>query len=483
MKMSCGVALAMAAVMAACGGPSPTLVDEAPLPDMGTHWLMEADTVQAFLKGRVLRRSGDLDGAVAELEVAVSSSPADPELHAVLAETAAANGDVERTRLHSDLAVSMGAEQWRLTIAVARSLAESGSGEDALVVFNTQILESAPAEYFDTWFTLAESLNDSDGMMVAARAWLDAFPDRGESVRRMGLALLAAGERVQAADAFGAAGALPGGEPEDFHRQGWLHVEDGRYADARNAFDDCVERYRNDLACWVGLVVSVDHESSVEGDAISQEVAALLERLAGISGGDRYRFFAIRRALEMEARGELLVEFARAVATQRPFNTTLISNAAFAAAAGGDEDYAIALMERVLELDDSSFDALNFIGYALAERGERLEQAEVYVREALFLRPDSPHIEDSLAWIYYRQGRLSDAIAVQERVVEALPENAVILDHLGDMYEAAGRYEDAVAMWRRALQHAGPYDEDVEETAPEKIERALQVVGQAVSAL
>lgn len=471
----------LALMCAACGGSGGSVVAEAPLPDLGAHWEMEASTVQAFVKGRVLSRSGDLDGAVEQFELAVSSAPDDAELHAVLAETAAANGDVERARMHADLAVSMGVPSWRMTIAHARALAESGSGEDALMVFETHIAEQAPAEYFERWFLLAESLDDVDGMMAAGAAWVAAFPERGEGMRSLAAAQLAGGQRVEAAESFGLAGTLPGGEPEDLRLQGWIHMEDERCESARSAFETCVERYRNELWCWVGLVVSVDH--GAESESITPEVAALVERLAGISGGDRYRFFTIRRGLEMEGRGALLVEFARAVATQRPFNPTLLSNAAFAASAGGDEDYAIELMERVLEIDDSSFDALNFIGYALAERGERLEQAEVYVREALFLRPDSPHIEDSLAWVYFRQGRMDEAIELQERVVEALPENAVILDHLGDMYEAVGRFEDAVDMWRRAIEHAGPYDEDVSETAPAKIDRVLGTEGRAVSAL
>ncbi len=474
-------AVLAALVGGACGGAGSAVPAESPLPDLGAHWELEASTVQSFIKGRVLSRSGELDEAVEELELAVSSAPEDAELHAVLSELAAANGDVERARLHGDLAVSMGVASWRMAVAHARALAESGSGEDALQVFETHPAEGAPADYFERWFRLAESLDDIDGMMAAGSAWAAAFPDRGEGVRSLAAAQLASGARVEAAESYGRAGLLPGGEPEDLRLQGWIHVEDERHDAARASFTTCVERYRHELWCWVGLVVSVDDLSGSE--AITPEVAGLVERLAGISGGDRYRFFTIRRGLELEGRGALLVEFARAVATQRPFNPTLLSNAAFAASAGGDEDYAIELMERVLEIDDSSFDALNFIGYALAERGERLEQAEVYVREALFLRPDSPHIEDSLAWVYFRQGRLAEAIELQERVVEALPGNAVILDHLGDMYEAAGRLDEAVQLWRRALDHVGPYDEDVAETAPAKIERVLGTVDGAVSTL
>ncbi len=69
-----------------------------------------------------------------------------------------------------------------------------------------------------------------------------------------------------------------------------------------------------------------------------------------------------------------------------------------------------AWMERellgLLDEDPDHVDALNALGYTLADRNERLEEAFAYISRALKLRPDSPAILDSMGWVLYRQGDL-----------------------------------------------------------------------------
>jgi tetratricopeptide (TPR) repeat protein len=134
-------------------------------------------------------------------------------------------------------------------------------------------------------------------------------------------------------------------------------------------------------------------------------------------------------------------------------------------------------MQRVLEIDEANFDALNFIGYDWAERGIRLDEAELYIREALFLRPGDGNIMDSLAWVLFRQGRFEEALAIQLDVVARAPDNAVLQDHLGDILFALERWDEALQAWEYALQYATEYDEDVLDTVPAKIERVRELLG------
>ena len=62
-------------------------------------------------------------------------------------------------------------------------------------------------------------------------------------------------------------------------------------------------------------------------------------------------------------------------------------------------------MQRALEHNPDNADALNFIGYTWAERGENLDEAERIIVRALELRPENGYIVDSLGWVYYMRAR------------------------------------------------------------------------------
>jgi tetratricopeptide (TPR) repeat protein len=102
---------------------------------------------------------------------------------------------------------------------------------------------------------------------------------------------------------------------------------------------------------------------------------------------------------------------------------------------------------------------LNYLGYSLAEKGERLTEAQAMIQKAAARRPNDGAITDSLGWVLLRQGHIGDAVQLLERAVELEPEDPVINGHLGDAYSAAGRGLEAQYQWRRALTlNPGPED-------------------------
>jgi tetratricopeptide (TPR) repeat protein len=96
-----------------------------------------------------------------------------------------------------------------------------------------------------------------------------------------------------------------------------------------------------------------------------------------------------------------------------------------------EEDKTLRQMLMVIELDPEHASALNYIGYMLAEKGIRLDEAEQYIKRALSLEPESGHIIDSLGWVYYKKGEYERAIAELEKAVQYLPEDPVVAEHLG----------------------------------------------------
>lgn len=108
-------------------------------------------------------------------------------------------------------------------------------------------------------------------------------------------------------------------------------------------------------------------------------------------------------------------------------------------------------LETALRLNPDLAEAWNYLAYMWAERGERLDAALRYVREALKREPNNGAFLDTLGWIYYQQGRYQEAEVELRRALAALPEeDPTVLDHLGDVAARLGREADAVKYWSRA---------------------------------
>lgn len=110
---------------------------------------------------------------------------------------------------------------------------------------------------------------------------------------------------------------------------------------------------------------------------------------------------------------------------------------------------------RVLDGDPSNADALNGLGYMLAQRGQRLGEAVDLIQRALQVDPDNPAYLDSLGWALFKQGKTDEAEPHLRRAAESLGASSAIQEHFGDLLARQGRYRDAVVAWQRALEGDG----------------------------
>lgn len=118
----------------------------------------------------------------------------------------------------------------------------------------------------------------------------------------------------------------------------------------------------------------------------------------------------------------------------------------------GRFDQSLVEMQKILDADPDHVEALNFVGYGLADRGLRLEEAEQMVKKALQLRPGNGYITDSMGWVYFRMNDLPRAARYLEEAHRMLPEDPTIAEHLGDVYLKMGRKKEALRLYREALE-------------------------------
>ena len=106
---------------------------------------------------------------------------------------------------------------------------------------------------------------------------------------------------------------------------------------------------------------------------------------------------------------------------------------------------------RALELSPNQPAILNYLGYTWVEKGKNLKRAREMIEKAFKQRPQAAHIVDSLGWVQFMTGKISDAVINLERAVSLDPADPTINDHLGDAYWKVGRRLEARYQWQRAL--------------------------------
>ncbi len=104
----------------------------------------------------------------------------------------------------------------------------------------------------------------------------------------------------------------------------------------------------------------------------------------------------------------------------------------------------------VLSDEPDNAAALNALGYTLADRTDRYEEAEVLIRRAYELQPNDASIIDSMGWVAYRLGRLEESESFLRRAWD-LDRNPEIAAHLGEVLWAMGDEEAAIEVWREGL--------------------------------
>ena len=128
----------------------------------------------------------------------------------------------------------------------------------------------------------------------------------------------------------------------------------------------------------------------------------------------------------------------------------------------------------VLEMNPKNTSAMNYLGYMLADRNVRLNEAQDLIRRAVDLEPNNGAYLDSLGWVYFRLGDLDKAEQYLVRAIERFSKDPTVHDHLADVYFRKGQLKDAITHWQQSLQewkNASPAETDAAEIA--KVQKKL----------
>ncbi|MGD2137766.1 MAG: tetratricopeptide repeat protein [Gammaproteobacteria bacterium] len=110
-------------------------------------------------------------------------------------------------------------------------------------------------------------------------------------------------------------------------------------------------------------------------------------------------------------------------------------------------------MRQILINDPDNARTLNALGYTLADRTDRYEEALTYITRAYEQKPDDPAIIDSMGWVQFRLGNLEEARRYLERAWE-MTHDSEIGAHLGEVLWVQGDQDAARRIWDESRKAA-----------------------------
>jgi tetratricopeptide (TPR) repeat protein len=216
-------------------------------------------------------------------------------------------------------------------------------------------------------------------------------------------------------------------------------------------------------------MIKVEHATVLAEQGKVNEAAAELRSM--LSGDhDREIYLALAQVYEKAKRypdmGKVLDEWEKLPAAKDDAETIhFMRGAMFERMKKFDESETE--FRKVLALNAENHNALNYLGYMLADRNIRLDEASQMIRKALEQDPENAAYLDSLGWVYFRQGKLSEAETALVRAIDRMSKDPTVHDHLGDVYFKLGKTKEAILQWQASLKEfqSPTADADPEEVA------------------
>ncbi len=130
-------------------------------------------------------------------------------------------------------------------------------------------------------------------------------------------------------------------------------------------------------------------------------------------------------------------------------------------------------LDKALDFQPNHPFLLNYLGYAMTDRGIEIDKALELLERAMSIEPHDGYILDSVGWAYYRLGQYEKSVPFLERSAEIMPADATINDHLGDAYWQNNRRLEARYQWKRA-RNSNDIDDMLLTQIDEKLSHGLQ---------
>ena len=262
-----------------------------------------------------------------------------------------------------------------------------------------------------------------------------------------------------AADAYARAGAINGRIDVTAQRAAAL-INAGKAAEARKLLEQEVGKKTPPDAA-VLYMLSQSQRQMKDYDA----AAATAQQLETAYPNDTRAAYLSAQLLQDRGRTAEAITAFQDLIKRAPQDEGLVYEYSALLEKAGRLPEAETALRGLLSKDPLDANALNSLGYMLAEHGQRLDEAVDLVQRALKVDPGNPSFLDSLGWAYFQQGKIDLADPALTQAAQQLPASSTVQEHLGDLRFKQLRFADAVAAWEKSLAGDG---ESIDRTKLEK---------------
>jgi len=372
-------------------------------------------TALAFL-ANYFHRSNNVDSTIWAYRLLVKAGENDPRMLNELGRMLQQTGRTDEAREVLWQAVRATTIPYSLSVAALGELYDAGGQPDSAEIVFKFGLESAPdnillhRELARLYFIQDSSLK----ALPHVRSVAELSPSDVEASRRLGILYFGV-DSLQQADSVLTMLVNSGDiDVRNHFYLGRVAVLQGDFERARDEFTRQSELAETEVESWLDLGFAYRKLDDAESESATYRKG--LERMTDESSAIKL-LFALGSTMERI----------------------------------GQIDSSVTVFEEILKHDPDDHQALNYLGYTLADNDLRLDYAYQLIARANELEPNNPAYLDSFGWVQFKRGEISDAVEHLRRAA-TLDNDPVILDHLGDALYAAGQQQEAREWWRRALE-------------------------------
>jgi len=140
----------------------------------------------------------------------------------------------------------------------------------------------------------------------------------------------------------------------------------------------------------------------------------------------------------------------------------------------GQTDQAIRYLKRVLEIDPEHVNALNYLAFLYAELNDNLKSAEQMIVKALSLSSDDSYIQDTAGWVFFKRGKMREALKYLELAHQNNTMEGLIAEHLAEVYYHLNMIDKSISLYKKAIEL------ETNESRKKELEEKLQSIQLAV---
>jgi tetratricopeptide (TPR) repeat protein len=303
---------------------------------------------------------------------------------------------------------------------------------------------------------LLVDVDDFEGAREQYRILLEHNPDSGQVVYSLALLALEAGQLDEARESLERLITLDYQTQQAYYYLGAIAEEQGKHKRAMQWYRKVEEGEH-----WIEVQIRMARLEAVDDDI--DAARERLRRLRLSQPEQAQRLFLVEGEIlaQVDRHDEAYALYSNYLEIN-PQDEEILYARALIAEHLGLLDQAETDLLTLLEQDPDNTRALNALGYTLADRTDRYQEALAYIEKALQQTPDDPAVIDSMGWVLYRLGRLQEAREYLQRAYD-MTADGEIAAHLGEVMWAMGDYAAARALWKQAREDH-PDDEVLQET-------------------